>query len=331
MKNAFTTAVDQIQGLTSTQHKVLKAIAQFTDNQTGECFPSMTTIATAADVARSTVQLAIDDLLELGYLEIVGKRATKHASVNVYRVVPTPGFSRTDPVVPISTDPPVVPISHTDFVVINEAPQNQQIEPVVPISSRTDRYRTDQLEGIDVRYRQETDNPQTPINTDITNENYCQLIVDRFARCKNPGKDALQYAKEIMCSVGFCDSEPWDRYLPNLGVTIGENGYRNLVDIIGWIFEINAHDTNPRAFIWADRTHTMKNLRDHLLRDKSKLWEAHMHFCTDWDGRNKGTRGEVAYALVTIDDPQACAWAAEGRQRRAKAKKAAVYSEIDED
>lgn len=99
MQNKFTEHVATITGLTPAQHSVLKVIAGFTDHNTGEAFPSLGTIAAGADVARSTVQIAINDLCEAGHLEFVRQRKTPRGHVNVYRV----------------TIPGTIPTHHTDF------------------------------------------------------------------------------------------------------------------------------------------------------------------------------------------------------------------------
>jgi hypothetical protein len=95
-------------------------------------------------------------------------------------------------------------------------------------------------------------------------------------------------------------------------VTVGELCYRHIVDIIGFVFEIQIND--PK-FRYAERTHTLKNLRDHLLKEKSPLESSWINFCTDWDGRKHGTRGSVSYAMMTLDDPEACAWGAVIRKK----------------
>jgi hypothetical protein len=322
-QNKFTEYVATLTGLTATQHKVLKAIAQFTDNKTGECFPSMTTISAATDLAKSTVQIAIDNLCEAGHLEIVGRRATKHASVNVYRVV----VSRTDSVVPMShtdssrtdTDSPSRTDSESSRTDLAEVKQEQRVVlSRTDDSSRTDRYRTDQVVSSGFRsspVEQETTKPNL-ISTDAPD--YPQMIVDRFARYKNPGKDALLYAKEIFVDSGLGIGKGTDpARITHLGVTAGELAYRHIVDIIGFVFEIQIND--PK-FRYAERTYTLKNLRDHLCKPKSPLESCYIDFCTDWEGAKQGnrlrtTRGSVSYAMQTLDDPQASAWGAAVRQR----------------
>jgi hypothetical protein len=259
-QNKFTEAVAKIQGLPLTQHKVLKVIAQFTDNQTGECFPSMSTISTGADVARSTVQLAVDGLLKAGYLQIVGKRPTKHGSVNVYRVVPNPGSNDTDQVVPILnrtyTDQPFLPTGKSVSIGLNENPQAHSVTACrTDAFNHTDRYRTDQVVSSSPVDRRGKSNPNPLIGTDA--DVYVKRIVDRFARYKQPGRDAEVFAKEILLSNGFAGGSPLDEYSDHVECTLGENATRHIIDLIGWVFEINAYEEGERVFRWAERTYTM--------------------------------------------------------------------------
>jgi hypothetical protein len=94
-------------------------------------------------------------------------------------------------------------------------------------------------------------------------------------------------------------AEPWDKLIPHLEQTIGENAYRHFADVIGWIFEINAHDNHPRAFRSAERTHTIKNLRDHLLKEKRHLEAAYINFLHRLGWLQDGNRGSVTYAPQT--------------------------------
>ena len=125
MQNKFTEHVATITGLTPAQHGVLKVIAGFTDHNTGEAFPSLGTIAAGADVARSTVQIAINDLCEAGHLEFVRKRQTQRSFVNVYRVVIPDAYrhvpTHTDARIPTRTDSR----TDTDFVGTRQSSWNQ--------------------------------------------------------------------------------------------------------------------------------------------------------------------------------------------------------------
>lgn len=296
MQNEFTEYVATITGLTPTQHKVLKVIAGFTDNNTGEAFPSLSTIAAGAEVARSTVQIAIDDLCEVGHLEFVRKRQTHRSFVNVYRVtIPTHTDGRIPTRTDSRTDPRHVP-THTDLA---DSSSNQ---PPMRTDSRTDthtdRYRTDQVvsSGVSSPVKQETTNPN-PISTDPLSP-YVDRVVKRFARYKNPGRDAELYAREILLDVMFIGDKPEDHktFLPAQEATIGDLAVRHLIDMIGWVFEINAYDQDKRAFRWAERTHTMKNLRDHILKEQSRLFAAYADWCVERQcGYSLGTVGEAEF------------------------------------
>lgn len=312
-QNRFTAHVNSLTGLTKTQHAVLRMFAQYTDNETGEGFPSLVTLAAGTLLARSTVQLAMEELQEKGYLEFVRKRKTQNFWVNVYRVV-LPGTIPTH-----HSDECTIPTSHrtdhrTDPVSPHrrEDSSNQQVD-------RTDTDRIgnelDQVCSLPKVDRIETAKPEL-ISTDASS--YVKRIVDRFARYKNPGKDAEQYAMEIFIDSGLGIGRNYDpawEWKP--GVSHGEVCCRHILDIIGFVFEIQIND--PK-FKYADRTHTMKNLRDHLLKEKSPLENCWMEFCTDWNGSRQGnplrnTRGHISYAMQTVDDPEFCAWGAEVRKR----------------
>jgi hypothetical protein len=215
-----------------------------------------------------------------------------------------------------STDPS----GSTDRYNLKQDSSNQQDSRT---DTDTDRYRTDQR-VCSLPVSQE-EKPQTPnlISTDTDPAKpYVDRVVARFARYKNPGKDAEVFAKEILLSNAFVGSlqENWETYLPVHEATIGDLATRHLIDIIGWIFEINCFDNNPRAFVWAKVTHTMKNLRDHLLKDKSKLWEAYANWCCDFDGYKHGNRGSVAYALSTVGEPEFVEYANKVKARIARYK-----------
>ena len=62
--------IRQTTELESTTKLFLYALAEFADNQTGECFPStQTTLATAMSMSVATVQRELKKCLELKLLE----------------------------------------------------------------------------------------------------------------------------------------------------------------------------------------------------------------------------------------------------------------------
>jgi hypothetical protein len=101
---------------------------------------------------------------------------------------------------------------------------------------------------------------------------------------------------------------------------------RHLIDIIGWVFEINAYEPGDRVFRWAERTHNLKNFRDHLCKDKSRLFEAYTDWCCDTK-RHGGS--SVSYALGTIGDAEYVEYNRQIREQiaRYKAAKAAGNKE----
>ncbi len=101
--NKYIEAVKQFK-LEGALQSVLEAVASFSDNETGEAFPSYKTIAEKAGVARSTAQTCIDKLLEIGRLTKAGTRQTPRGFVNVFRVV----------IDPTGTVPGTLPIHPTD-------------------------------------------------------------------------------------------------------------------------------------------------------------------------------------------------------------------------
>lgn len=76
-------AIAALRGLTAVQKSVLFVLVLRTNNETGECWPSLTTIAQDAGVSRSTAQAALADLISRGLL---AKEQRQHAESNVYRL-----------------------------------------------------------------------------------------------------------------------------------------------------------------------------------------------------------------------------------------------------
>ena len=69
--------------LSSTTKLFLYALSEFADNQTGECYPSQGTIATAMSMSLSSVQRCLKECLELNLVQV--KRRWKKS--NVYKLL----------------------------------------------------------------------------------------------------------------------------------------------------------------------------------------------------------------------------------------------------
>jgi hypothetical protein len=319
--NKYLEAAERLN-LREALQSVLEAVAFYTDNQTGEAWPSLATIAGRAAVARSTAQESLAELWEMGYLAKASTRKTPRGFVNVWRVtIPT--------TIPEGAGDPLavgtVPIHHTEQ---EPSPKESQASTIpeqekstIPPPYRIGTELSSSSSSSSIhpvsQEKKDNNNSKTLISTD-TVPDYPQMIVDRFAKYKTPGKDALSYAKEIFVESGPGIGKGADpRQVTHLEITAGELSYRHIADLIGFVFEIQIND--PK-FRYAERTHTLKNLRDHLLKEKSPLESCWMDFCTDWDGHKQGnplrtTRGSVSYAMQTMDDPEACAWGAAARKK----------------
>lgn len=75
--------IRQTTELESTTKLFLYALAEFADNQTGECFPAQSTLATAMSMSVATVQRELKKCLELKLLEV--RRRWRKS--NVYRLL----------------------------------------------------------------------------------------------------------------------------------------------------------------------------------------------------------------------------------------------------
>jgi hypothetical protein len=81
-------AIAALRGLTGTQKAVLWALQLRADNDTGECWPSLVTIAEDAGVSRSCVKLVVPQLVALGHISKRNRHreGVLEADSNVYRV-----------------------------------------------------------------------------------------------------------------------------------------------------------------------------------------------------------------------------------------------------
>ena len=86
MANKYTDAVFAAK-LPMRDKAVLSALAHRTDNGKGTCWPSYSTIARDAGCSRSTAEKAVNALLKLGIISVVGKEPTAPGKWNnIYRL-----------------------------------------------------------------------------------------------------------------------------------------------------------------------------------------------------------------------------------------------------
>ena len=89
MANKYTDAAHNITGLKPTTKAVLLVLAYHADNTTGECWPSIMTIASKAGLStksRRAVKDALEKLNKLKIVSTVGSKPTKFGAVNVYKI-----------------------------------------------------------------------------------------------------------------------------------------------------------------------------------------------------------------------------------------------------
>ena len=117
--------VRQTTELESTTKLFVYALAEFADNQTGECWPSQPTIATAMSMSTSTVQRELKRCLELKLVEV---RRRWHRS-NVYRLlcIKKPELSTMTSSSEVREQPP--PLNTNVGTAVNNPPKQRWVSP----------------------------------------------------------------------------------------------------------------------------------------------------------------------------------------------------------
>jgi hypothetical protein len=84
--NKFTDAVFYMPRMKGTNKAVLAALAGFADNDTGECWPSVGTLAIKTGFSTATVKRALRILRKADIISVAAQRETKNGYVNVHRI-----------------------------------------------------------------------------------------------------------------------------------------------------------------------------------------------------------------------------------------------------
>ena len=86
---------NDVHDTTATEQQVLALLAHFADDKTGQCFPSIETLARQSHLGRSTIMRSLDSLKGKGYLKWISGGRKKRGRVlsNLYKLIlpkPTP-------------------------------------------------------------------------------------------------------------------------------------------------------------------------------------------------------------------------------------------------
>ena len=65
---------NDVHDTTATEQQVLALLAHFADDKTGQCFPSIETLARQSHLHRATVMRCLDSLKEKGLIERTGNK-----------------------------------------------------------------------------------------------------------------------------------------------------------------------------------------------------------------------------------------------------------------
>ena len=92
---------NDVQDTTATEQQVLALLAHFADDKTGQCFPSIETLARQTHLSRATVIRCLDALKRKGYLKWISGGRKKRGRVlsNLYKLtLPKPAPKRNETV-----------------------------------------------------------------------------------------------------------------------------------------------------------------------------------------------------------------------------------------
>ena len=88
---------NDVQGTTPTEQQVLALLAHFADDKTGQCFPSIETLARQSHLHRVTVMRSLDSLKKKGLLKWIsgGRKKKGRVLSNLYKLtLPKPAPKR---------------------------------------------------------------------------------------------------------------------------------------------------------------------------------------------------------------------------------------------
>ena len=92
---------NDVQGTTATEQQVLALLAHFADDRTGQCFPSIETLARRSHLHRATVIRCLDSLKQKGLLKWLpgGRKKKGRVLSNLYKLtLPKPAPKREETV-----------------------------------------------------------------------------------------------------------------------------------------------------------------------------------------------------------------------------------------
>ena len=91
---------NDVHDTTATEQQVLALLAHFADDKTGQCFPSIETLARQSHLHRATVMRCLDSLKQKGYLKWIsgGRKKKGRVLSNLYKLtLPKPAPKRGEP------------------------------------------------------------------------------------------------------------------------------------------------------------------------------------------------------------------------------------------
>ena len=91
---------NDVHDTTATEQQVLALLAHFADDKTGQCFPSIETLARQSHLHRATVMRCLDSLKQKGYLKWIsgGRKKKGRVLSNLYKLtLPKPALKRGEP------------------------------------------------------------------------------------------------------------------------------------------------------------------------------------------------------------------------------------------
>ena len=133
---------NDVQDTTATEQQVLALLAHFADDKTGQCFPSIETLARQTHLSRATVIRCLDALKRKGYLKWISGGRKKRGRVlsNLYKLtLPKPAPKRNETVLSEfweDVDNSHSRVSHCDgYPSHSETPHSLMVRPL-PVSQR---------------------------------------------------------------------------------------------------------------------------------------------------------------------------------------------------
>ena len=248
MANKFTDAVSEIV-LPATQKIVLWVLAQFSNNDTGVCWPGQTLIARLAGLSYSTVQRSIDILIEHCLVSITGKHQvrstamfTHEYTLNLEKIKSLSLYAE------LTVEPETgrgVNTVQSDTSTGSEEPTVLVAESANTGSGVTDKLDINSSQNASEQLEAKLSAQAEQVNTDGTETD-------------NPADEVVELCRVLSGYSGLKFKPDWYGYAQECLSECPLDVHR---DLLSWIFTVQISD---KKFRWADRIRNMKNLSDSL-------------------------------------------------------------------